>query len=294
MAVFERTRKLRTQGGARSTSAAICAVIAGLVAQGFLATGAAAQTAPAGRGEAWLNRSTVSVAAQVGQTPSFTSGMVIDGRRGLVLTAAHTLWGAKSIKLGTDVGVLHGRLVARAPCDDLALIEAQPRMPGLNAIPVEDGDPTGVLTSIGRRWDPDLPEGPQALITIPSSTAGPSGTSRLHPLLSPLEAVPLDGAVVSSSNGGPVLDARGRLVGMTVANAAGQGLVVPGRVIRTRLGELRPGKSTVYVGWRDRYRCAPKYNTFAAAAFPGFKVADARLNPAVAPTRLPGIQEPAG
>lgn len=292
MAVFARmTRKVGPHGRARCTSVAF---LAALVASGSLAPGAPAQVSAAARGEGWLNRSTVAVAVAVGDTPSYTSGIVVDARRGLVLTAAHTLWGARSIKLGTDVGVLHGRLVARAPCDDLALIEAQPRMPGLSALPIVDAQPAGVLTVVGRRWDPSLPEGPQALLSIPTSTIGPSGRAQLHPLLPSLEAVPLDGSVVSSSNGGPVLDARGRLVGMAVANSASQGLVVPGRVIRTRLSELRPGESTVYVGWRERYRCAPRLNAFAAAAFPGFKPADARLNPEVAPTRLPGIEEPAG
>ena len=52
-----------------------------------------------------------------------------------MVTSAHTVWGATSLRLTTGLGVLHGRLVARAPCAGLAVIEIQPRIPGLVALP---------------------------------------------------------------------------------------------------------------------------------------------------------------
>lgn len=77
-----------------------------------------------------LDLGVVGVSARIGDHDVLASGVVIDGDRGLVLTAAHSVWGARALRLATALGVLHGRIVARAPCDDLALLEVHPRIPG--------------------------------------------------------------------------------------------------------------------------------------------------------------------
>jgi hypothetical protein len=76
----------------------------------------------------------VGVQAQVGGDVVRSSGVVIDADAGLVLTSAQSIWGATSLRLNTGVGVLHGRIVARAPCTGIALLEVQPRIPGLAAL----------------------------------------------------------------------------------------------------------------------------------------------------------------
>jgi hypothetical protein len=76
----------------------------------------------------------VGIDARIGHDQVRSAGAVIDADNGLVLTSAHTVWGATSLQLSTGVGVLHGRIVARAPCVDLALVETQPRIPGLVAL----------------------------------------------------------------------------------------------------------------------------------------------------------------
>ena len=95
-----------------------------------------------------------AIGARIGSDDSARLGFVIDGDRGLVVTAAHTVWGARSLKLSTALGVLHGRIVARAPCDDLAVLEVHPRIPGLAALPAAPaGSPARgqLLRSLGRR-----------------------------------------------------------------------------------------------------------------------------------------------
>jgi hypothetical protein len=108
-----------------------------------------AALAPASLSDDRLGFALVGIEAQIGGDPVRSAGVVIDANDGLVLTTAHSLWGAKSLRLSTGVGVLHGRIVARAPCADLALVETQPRIPGLVAL-TGTATPTGHLTPARR------------------------------------------------------------------------------------------------------------------------------------------------
>src|SRR3954467_4888478 len=90
--------------------------------------------ATAASGDDPLEFGIVGIDARVGGDAVRSSGVVIDAHKVPVLPTAHSVWGATSLRLTTGVGVLHGRIVARAPCSDLALLEMQPRIPGLVAI----------------------------------------------------------------------------------------------------------------------------------------------------------------
>jgi hypothetical protein len=108
-----------------------------------------AALAPASLSDDRLAFALVGIEAQIGGDPVRSAGVVIDADDGLVLTTAHSLWGATTLRLSTGVGVLHGRIVARAPCADLALVETQPRIPGLVAL-TGTATPTGDLTPARR------------------------------------------------------------------------------------------------------------------------------------------------
>jgi S1-C subfamily serine protease len=88
-----------------------------------------AALAPASLSDDRLAFAVVGIDARIGNDTVHSAGAVIDADNGLILTSAHTVWGATSLRLSTGVGVLHGRIVARAPCADLALLETQPRIP---------------------------------------------------------------------------------------------------------------------------------------------------------------------
>jgi S1-C subfamily serine protease len=227
----------------------------------------------------------VAIGARIGDDSVRSSGIVVDGEAGLVVTTAHTVWGARSLKLDTPVGVLHGRIVARAPCDDLALLETYPRIPGLAAAPPAPSsspDRGQVLRSVGRRRI----GGGDGLLSIPVRAAGPGSAAK--PL--PRGTTALDAPLVPEVSGGPVLDEAGRLVGMAIARGSGAGLTLPWATIRRRLDELRPGPREVYVGWRDQYRCVSAQHAYARANHAGFHARDARLNAYVPATRLPGTE----
>jgi S1-C subfamily serine protease len=236
-----------------------------------------------------LDMGLVAVLARIGNQEVRSSGTVIDGDRGLVLTSAHSVWGASSLKLATGVAVLHGRIVARSPCDDLALVETQPWVPGMVALPQARGriEP-GPLNAVGRRWGDDGGD------IVSTSAQAASGRPRGLPLLAAIAGgVRLDGALTPEASGGPVLDSAGRVVGIIdVASARGaqKAVAIPIRLVRDRMQDLRPGPGSLYVGWSEYYRCTPLQHAYAAAAYPGFRPRDARLNAPVAATRLPGTQ----
>ena len=166
----------------------------------------------------------VAVEARVGGDLVHGSGTVIDADRGLIVTSARTIWGATSLKVDTGLGVLHGRIVARAPCDELALLETQPRVPGLVSLADGAGPAPSrgaLVTAYGRRLTRVGP----GLLTLPARVVG-----------SPLR---LDGALVAEAAGGPVLDVEGRLVGI----AAATGGALPWDAVKRRIDELQPGRA---------------------------------------------------
>ncbi len=238
-----------------------------------------------------LDLGVVGVSARIGADDVLGSGFVIDGDRGLVLTAAHSIWGARSLRLSTGLGVLHGRIVARAPCDDLALLELHPRIPGLAPLPTapEGAMDDQLLRSIGRRHD--APAAALASIPVRTTTVPPAVSPEL-PL--PRTGVALDSPLVPEVSGGPVVDQAGRLVGMAEAmgapGAASPAVAVPWARIRERLDQLRPGPRRIFVGWAQQYRCVGRQHAYARAMHPGYRASDARLDAPIAPTRLPGTE----
>jgi S1-C subfamily serine protease len=239
-----------------------------------------------------LALSVAGVEARIGGDEVYGSAAVIDGDRGLVLTSAHAVWGARSVKVTTGLAVLPGRIVARAPCDDLALIETQPRVPGLVTLAGRNAGSARTnawVTAVGRRLaDPEA----DSLVRIPSRLGSGVGS---YPALPSLRAPELDVPLVTDATGGPLLDRAGRLVGLVQVLGRPGGrtvsLAVPWDAVQRRLDQLRPGRSTVYVGWSDSYRCAPRLHAMTRAAHPGFRPRDARLNVPIPATRLAGTEE---
>ncbi len=253
-----------------------------ILSAGVVTCGGGEQRQPAATPAQRLELGVVAIGARIGDDAVRSSGIVIDGGAGLVVTTAHSVWGARSLKLATQLGILHGRIVARAPCDDLAVIETYPRIPGLVApTPAPSSGPaTGqLLRSVGRRRvDPDT--GGFAFVSIPVRATGPA-TGGMTALDSPL---------VPEVSGGAVLDEADRLVGMAIPSESGAGRTLPWATIRRRLQQLQPGPREVYVGWRDQYRCVAALHRYAREHHPGFHARDARLNAYVPATRLPGTE----
>jgi hypothetical protein len=219
---------------------------------GILVTLAVALAAAAEGGDP-LELGIVGIDARVGGDLVHGSGAVIDADKGLVLTSARSVWGSTSLKLTTGVGVLHGRIVARAPCSNLAVLEMQPRIPGLEAL--KGG---GTLT--------------QPLDVVARDAGG--SVQHVH------------AAAGAGAQAATIVDRDGRMAGIATAEG-----VVPWALIDQRLSELQPGPRRVYVGWRDEYACTPALNVWAKKRHPGFRDVDAVLNAPVPASRVPGTGE---
>jgi hypothetical protein len=241
-----------------------------------------------------LDLSVVAVTARIGGDLEQSSGVIVDTERGLILTTAHGIWGARSLKVSSGIAVLHGRIVARDACDNLAVLETQPRLPGLVAVrPSADAAlPPGAPAVAVRRLE-GLPSQERAELVsqrvgIPAGKAG-----ALLPGLRPADSRPVDGVLPASASGAPLMGADGRLAGLAQvvkSNGTTTRTALPWATIGARLRQLAPGGQAQYVGWRRYYRCADALHRYASERHPAYRRGDAQLTAPVPVTRLKGTE----
>jgi S1-C subfamily serine protease len=237
-----------------------------------------------------LDLSVVAITARIGADTVQSAGAVVDADRGLILTTAHSVWGARSLRVSTGIAVLHGRIVARDACDDLAVLETQPRLPGLVAIrPSDDALRTGrPIVAVRRRAALPSPNRPDLTTERVAVTTRPAGA--LMPGVRPQRAVVLAApSLPAAATGAPLLGADGRLAGLAQVVGTTRA-ALPWETIDERMRELRPGGRAQYVGWRRHYRCLEALHRYATAHHRGFRRGDAQLNAPVPATRLPGTE----
>jgi S1-C subfamily serine protease len=272
-----------------AASALAALLLAGCGEDGLWRTGA---TAPAQR----LDLSVVAVTARIGDETVQSAGAVVDADRGLILTTAHSVWGARSLRVSTGIAVLHGRIVARDACDNLAVLETQPRLPGLVAIePGADRTLASGGPIVAVRRQAALPSPGRPDLTTQRVRATAKAAGELVAGVRPQRAVLLDAPTLpTSATGAPLIGADGRLAGLAQVVQRMRRTVrtaLPWETIDARMAQLKPGGRAQYVGWREHYRCQGALHRYAAARHAGYRPIDARLNAPVPATRLPGTEE---
>ena len=187
------------------------------------------------------------------QTTAAGSGSVIDGQ-GRILTAAHVVAGASSIKVTFQDGTTRtAKALGSDQSTDIALLKVDPS--GLTLHPLALGSSKSL--SVG---DPLAVIGDPFQYSHTLSTGVVSGLDRTIGAtngFSIAHAIQTDASLNPGNSGGPVLDERGRLVGIAdqiatggTQSSSGVGFAVPIDLVKSELSQLERGAqvSHAYLG----------------------------------------------
>jgi S1-C subfamily serine protease len=167
---------------------------------------------------------------------------VIDGQ-GHVLTAGHVVHRLEDVDVGLDNGTtLQGKVVGRNPYADLALVQVQ----------------SGGLEPLERGSSSDIKVGQFVLALARPFGGRPSVTSGIVTgvnrqvggwwRFSIGNAIVTDARLNPGYSGGPLVDAKGRMIGMNVAYFSNRGIAVPMDTITGDIERLARGE-----GFRRAY-----------------------------------------
>lgn len=207
--------------------------------------------------------SVVKISGRVGDSTSSGTGVVIDAERGHVLTNAHVVAGASALRATVgDDETTEGpaRVLAQAPCQDLAVVALAASTPGLKAVPLGDSSkvkPGQHVTALGYPASFANP-GRQTVVATVGTVSSTGVTAEPDPSLPRYESTIQHQAPVNPGNsGGPLVDDEGRLIGInTLANTQQNDRAIQGQYYaisvnhaKRFLPALKAGRSTAYVGW---------------------------------------------
>jgi S1-C subfamily serine protease len=205
----------------------------------------------------------VELTGKQGQDTVGGSGVVIDAKRGLVLTNEHVIAGVSALKakVGDNAATAGpARVLAQAPCDDLAVVQLVNPPAGLKQIKlgtsasVKSGAPVTVLGYPASFSNPET----QTVVSTNGTVSSINVAAEPDPSLPKYPSTIQHQAPVNPGNsGGPLVNAKGELIGInTLGNTQRNGRTIQGQYyaismdrISSLLPNLEAGKSQANVGW---------------------------------------------
>src|SRR5919201_3882721 len=167
--------------------------------------------------QAKVSQSTNSPFGDSSQGTATGSGFVID-TKGNILTNAHVVEGASQIAVRFgDSNLIKATLVGRDPSTDLALIRVNPKSADLHPLTLGDsskisvGDPT---IAIGNPFGFDRTVTTGIVSALQRQITAPNNFTINN-------VIQTDAAINPGNSGGPLLDAQGRVIGITSQIATG-------------------------------------------------------------------------
>jgi S1-C subfamily serine protease len=237
----------------------------------------------------------VEIAASGGSTRAQGSGFVYD-KNGNVVTNQHVVAGASSVSVSFWNGVeLEGALVGTDPSTDLAVIRVD--APTSLLQPLRLGDSSAV--SVG-----------DAVLAF-GSPFGLAGTvtagivSALHRQMTApnnftiTDTIQTDAAINHGNSGGPLLDRRGRVIGVNAqiesesGGSDGVGFAIPGNTVRAIVEQLIANGEVEHAYLGIRMAQSPA-GVVVTEVLPGTPAEDAGLRPATATKVVDGQEQPTG
>ena len=234
---------------------AVAGVLAVALATGMFGSGEGAAEAV----ERVVNQtesSTVSIDS--GSRGGGGTGWVLDASAGLIVTNAHVVDGAGAVKVGVGGELRRASRVGVSPCEDLAVVHVDDSS-GLKALPMgreADVRRGQTVVAVGYPTNASLEADLTATTGVVSVVHSAYREQALDIPRFP-DVIQTDAAINPGSSGGPLLDLRGRLIGV---NSAGRTVTPDGRIVQgqnyaigvdrvekvTRV--LRTGRSIAWTG----------------------------------------------
>lgn len=188
------------------------------------------------------------------------SGIVVDAKKGLVLTNAHVVAGQTSIKAkvadGTEVSA---RVVSQAPCEDLALVSLRPTPKSLveaklgSSNKIAAGDRVialGYPSAFEERLSDRTLQASEGIVSAPTGKTTLGVASPSLP-----EVIQHQAPLNAGNSGGPLFNERGEVVGINTltsgrAASQNQNAAIAVDRVKSMLADLEAGKNSGYLGWQ--------------------------------------------
>lgn len=254
-------RMLLQRSARRATIVASSALLAALTLGALFATGALSRSGDAGaaveRVVSEVAHGTVYVEAVRDGAPAESgTGWVLDGRQGLIVTNAHVINGGSTFRVGLGLLSQPAKLVAVAPCEDLAVLRVQ-NTAGLEPVPLGTQSSLRLGETVVAVGYPVNASEQAHLTSTTGVVAVVRSTYQERALDVPRypNVVQTDAALNPGSSGGPLLDLGGKLVGVTSAarTTSSDGRIIQGQNyaigvdrVKQVVSVLRRGRS---LGW---------------------------------------------
>lgn len=218
-----------------------------------------------------VKRNTVSIVTQPpgeSKAPSahghhaHGSGVIWDAGSGIVLTSDHLVENAGRIEVMVNGDTpVQGRLVARAQCNDVAVLTLHPKPAGLTAIDVAGSSGLEIgdnVTALGYLKSASATKA--NLIRTHGEVASVNVSAEISPDLPDLPSVVLHQApILPQMSGGPLVNDRGQLVGLLTlvpgSPASGPVAAVSSDYLTKRMAELEETPTGIRVGWKAQHAC---------------------------------------
>jgi S1-C subfamily serine protease len=221
----------------------------------------------------------VVVALGGGSRSGNGTGWVLDAEEGLIVTNAHVVDAGETFQVGTQDDLSDAEVVGVAPCDDLAVLQVA-ETDGLEALTlgsqaeIAQGDPVVAVGYPTNASPDDELQVTEGIVSVVEQTfdVPQDPFVQLYP-----NVIQTDAPINPGNSGGPLLDSRGRLVGVNTlifrgrrGEIEGQGYAIGVDRVEEVVSDLRDGDSLAWTGFA--FRPLPEATASRQGLVPGLLV----------------------
>ena len=184
------------------------------------------------------------------------SGVVIDAKKGLVLTNAHVVAGTTALRAniaGQDAGPV--RIEGQAPCEDLAVVRLDVPPPGLKQATLGSSTKVETLDHVLALGYPMSPEAQPSLSATPGSVSKSHMQANLDGAVAGdlpeyRSVIQHDAVIRPGNSGGPLFNQFGEVIGInSLGDDGGQSWAIASDHAKAFIADLSAGRNRAYVGW---------------------------------------------